>query len=65
MGKVKTTLYIPSPYREMLDWLISQEEDRSESSVVRLAIKLLYQQRGGPPLDPPATEGENEIAPGG
>lgn len=50
MSKAKTTFYIPSPYREMLAWLVSQEVDRSESYILRRLIKTEYERRGGPPV---------------
>ena len=58
MSKAKTTFYIPSPYREMLAWLVSQEEDRSESYILRRLIKAEYDRRSGPAIT--ETKGEQD-----
>lgn len=60
MSKAKTTFYIPSPYREMLTWLTGQEEDRSESYVLRRLIKAEYERRGGPAVPEPSVASGSE-----
>ena len=63
-GGTRRGVHLTDGQAQKLAWLC-QRENRTWSNMLGWLVERKYEEWGGPPLDPPATEGENEIAPGG